>query len=92
MALEFLGISPALLTVSLIFLAIILVLVFTFIFLGIQAFAMGGTFGAIINSLMPMGNYIILYIKASGGAAGAKGEEKDDKSKDDSIGDSVTKS
>lgn len=62
MALEFLGISPGLLTLSLIFLSTILILIFTFIFLGIQAFALGGTFGAVINSLLPMGISIILLI------------------------------
>lgn len=56
MALDFLGLSPALLTISLIFLGIILILIFIFIFLGIQAFALGGTFGSVVNSLMPFGN------------------------------------
>lgn len=60
MALDFLGISPALLTISLIMLAIILLLIFVFIFLGIQAFALGGTFGAVVNSMLPMGIIFIL--------------------------------
>jgi len=60
MALDFLGISPALLTSSLVLLALILILIFIFIFLGIQAFALGGTFGAIVNSILPMGT--ILFI------------------------------
>ncbi len=56
MSLNILGISPGILTITLIYLGIILILFFCFIFLGIKAFAMGGTFGSIINSLMPMGN------------------------------------
>jgi hypothetical protein len=61
MALEFLGISPALLTISLIFLAIVLFFTFVFLFLGIHAFALGGTFGAVINSLLPMGTFAFFY-------------------------------
>ena len=55
MALDILGISPAFLTIALITVAIILLLIFVFIFLGIEAFALGGTFGAIVNSVMPAG-------------------------------------
>ncbi len=36
-------------------LTIILVLLFVFIFLGISAFSMGGTFGSIVNSMLPVG-------------------------------------
>ena len=36
-------------------LAIILLLLFVFIFLGITAFSTGGTFGSIINSILPVG-------------------------------------
>ena len=61
MALDFLGISPGLLTISLVFLSVVLLLIFVFIFLGIEAFGLGGTFGAIINSILPMGNNISLY-------------------------------
>lgn len=61
MALDFLGISPALLTMLLIQGAIILLLIFIFIFLGIQAFALGGTFGAVVNSILPMGNNLFHY-------------------------------
>ncbi len=63
MTLEKLGISPALLAFSIATLIVILILLFTFIFLGIKAFALGGTFGAIINSIIPM--------SAAGGAAGS---------------------
>ncbi|EWS74831.1 phage head-tail adaptor family protein, putative (macronuclear) [Tetrahymena thermophila SB210] len=54
MSLEKLGISAALLALSLGTLILILILLFVFIFLGIQAFTLGGTFGAIINSIIPM--------------------------------------
>jgi len=46
---------------SLIFLSVVLLLLFAFIFVGIEAFALGGSFGAIINSLIPI---------ASGAGAG----------------------
>ena len=32
----------------------VLLLLFMFIFLGIKAFSIGGTFGSIINSLLPI--------------------------------------
>jgi hypothetical protein len=51
-----LGLSTQQLIMLFIFLLFILVLLFAFIFLGISAFAMGGTFGSIVNSLMPIGN------------------------------------
>ncbi|EWS74828.1 phage head-tail adaptor family protein, putative (macronuclear) [Tetrahymena thermophila SB210] len=54
MSLQKLGISPALLALSLGTLILILVLLFVFIFLGIQAFTLGGTFGAVINSIIPI--------------------------------------
>jgi hypothetical protein len=54
MALQFLRISPAILTMWLFILAFLLFLILTFIFLGIKAFALGGTFGAVINSLIPL--------------------------------------
>jgi hypothetical protein len=56
MSLDGLGISTGVLTIALIYIAVILILFFCFIFLGIKAFALGGTFGSVINSLMPMGN------------------------------------
>ena len=55
MSLDFLGISSGLLTIMLILIAIIMILTFVFVFLGIKAFALGGTFGAIINSFIPIG-------------------------------------
>ena len=65
MSLESLGISKEILIFGVIILAIILVLTFIFIFLGIQAFAIGGSFGAVVNSFMAMGNNLINmhYIK-----------------------------
>lgn len=54
MSLEFLGISPTMLTITLILIAFVLLILFTFIFLGIESFAVGTTFGAIINSLLPL--------------------------------------
>lgn len=59
MSLEALGISKELLIFGIIYLAVILLLIFVFIFLGIQAFALGGGFGSVINSLMAMGKTYI---------------------------------
>lgn len=53
--LHLLGISQSQLIVIFVVLAIVLALLFAFIFLGIYAFSMGGTFGSIINSILPMG-------------------------------------
>jgi hypothetical protein len=60
MSLDHLGISPALLTIELTILVVVLVFMFTFIFLGISAFSLGGTFGAIINGIMPICNYSLI--------------------------------
>ena len=54
-ALQLLGITPEILTAIFIRLIVLLILVFIFVFLGISAFAIGGTFGSIINSLFPAG-------------------------------------
>jgi hypothetical protein len=43
------------LTFTLIGLVFVVLLLFAFIFVGIQAFAIPGTFGSIINSLFPIG-------------------------------------
>jgi len=67
MSLDFLGISPTFLAVALASIGIIILLLFVFIFMGIAAFALGGTFGAIINSAMPA---------LAGGGAGGKDEGK----------------
>ena len=63
MSLEMLGISKGLLTLAIINLSIILVLLFAFIFVGIEAFALGGAMGSIINSILPMGKNDLLILK-----------------------------
>lgn len=78
MGLDFLGISPALLTISLVMIAGLILLIFAFIFLGINSFALGGTFGAIINSMLPLGIILLMTMKAGGATVGGK----DDKAKD----------
>ena len=60
MSLEMLGISKGLLTVAIINLSIILVFLFAFIFVGIEAFSLGGAMGSIINSIIPMGKIYLL--------------------------------
>jgi ABC-type multidrug transport system fused ATPase/permease subunit len=56
MTLEAMGISMSTLVGLLTMLVILLVLLFAFIFVGIEAFAIGGSFGAVINSVIPAGN------------------------------------
>lgn len=63
MTLESLGISQGLLILALLILAFILMMLFIFIILGIEAFALGGAFGAIINSIIPIGKYFLLFFK-----------------------------
>jgi hypothetical protein len=58
---DFLGISPAVLGLSILAIVVMLLLVFTFIFLGISAFTLGGTLGSVINGALPMGNNSIIY-------------------------------
>jgi hypothetical protein len=53
LAMDSLGISSEQLGVLLMFLVIMLILVFIFIFVGIGAFALGGTFGSVVNSMFP---------------------------------------
>ena len=65
MSLEMLGISKGLLTLAIINLSILLVLLFAFIFVGIEAFALGGAMGSIINSILPMGKNNLLILKLS---------------------------
>lgn len=54
---------------------------------------MGGTFGSVVNSLMPFGNLIKLnhIIIAAGGGAGAKQSSTKDSTKDEHVGESVGK-
>ena len=53
-ALNILGLSRGQLIFLFIMLTIILLLMFGFIFVGIAAFSIGGTFGSIINSILPV--------------------------------------
>ena len=59
-ALEMLGLSMEQLIIILIQLIIMLILLLIFIFVGIKAFALGGTFGSIINSSFPASKYSLL--------------------------------
>ena len=60
--LEYLGISKGMLTFAIIYLGIILIILFIFVFLGIKAFSVGGTFGSIINSIIPAGYSYFFFI------------------------------
>jgi hypothetical protein len=53
LAMDSMGISSEQLGVLLMFLVLMLILVFIFIFVGIGAFALGGTFGSVVNSAFP---------------------------------------
>lgn len=55
MSLEALGISKEMLIFGIVYLSIVLLLLFAFIFLGIKAFAIGGSFGSVINSIITAG-------------------------------------
>ena len=55
LTLEYLGITKEILFGILMWLVALLMILFAFIFVGIAAFAIGGTFGSIINSLFPIG-------------------------------------
>ena len=55
LTLEYLGITKEILFGVLIWLTLLLLILFAFIFVGIAAFAIGGTFGSIINSMFPVG-------------------------------------
>jgi hypothetical protein len=70
MTLEAMGISKSTLVGVLVMLVILLLLLFAFIFVGIEAFALGGSFGAVINSIIPA---------AAGTGLSAQKESKDDK-------------
>ena len=50
--------------IAIFFIAVtILFMLLFFIIFGIKAFSFGGTFGAVINSLLPVGNFIpILFL------------------------------
>lgn len=55
LTLEYLGITKEVLFGILLWLTLLLLILFAFIFVGIAAFAVGGTFGSIINSMFPIG-------------------------------------
>ena len=71
-----LGLSTSTLVILFSFLAIILLLVFAFIFMGILAFGMGGQFESVINSMLPIG---------AGASVGKKIEEEEDEKKIEKI-------
>ena len=79
-ALQLLGITPEILTAIFIRLILLLILIFIFIFMGIKAFAIGGTFGAIINSLFPAGTILFIILSNILFKAGGiwLGKKKDD--------------
>ncbi|CAD8153469.1 unnamed protein product [Paramecium pentaurelia] len=54
LSLEYLGISKPLLIKGLIVLVLYLIIVLAFILIGVQAFAIPGTFAAIVNAILPM--------------------------------------
>jgi len=70
------GITPEILAAILIRLIILLLLVFLFIFFGIQAFALGGTFGAVVNSSFPA---------AAGAGVGKKSDDDTEKMKEENV-------
>ena len=59
-ALEILGLTMEQLGILLIQLILILILLLIFIFVGIKAFALGGTFGSVINSSFPASKFSLL--------------------------------
>ena len=61
-ALQLLGITPEFLAAAFLRLVVLLILLFTFIFFGIKAFTIGGTFGAVINSIFPLRKELALII------------------------------
>jgi len=70
---NFLNITPEVLYSKLVYLLVLVLLLFAFIFLGIKAFAIGGAFGAVINSLLPM---------VGAGSVGSQDDRSDDSSKE----------
>ena len=57
-----LRLDPEVVYLHLLYLVGILILIFTFIFLGIKAFAIAGVFSALINSVLPASKYFIWFI------------------------------
>jgi len=69
-SLDHIGILPSQMYLTLASLAVMLLIIFLFIFFGIAAFTVGGSFSAVINSLLPM---------VSGVAVGGKDKKADPK-------------
>lgn len=61
MTLDRIGLSLSRIIKTVIMISVIMLLIIIFIFLGIAAFSLGGSFGAVINSIIPIGKKI--YIK-----------------------------
>lgn len=70
LTLESLGITKERLMFALIWLVILLLLIFGFIFVGVTAFTLPGTFGSIVNSMFPIA-----------GGGGLSSSNKEDKGK-----------
>lgn len=79
---QLMGITSEMLTAIFIALVILLILILTFIFVGIQSFAIGGTFGAVINSIFPV---------VGGVGLGKQSDNPKEKLADDSIENNVDK-
>ena len=58
MCMDSLRITTGWLTIDIFSICLLLLVIYIFIFLGIEAFALGGTFGSIINSLIPIGIFV----------------------------------
>ena len=54
MSLESMGISHDLMMISIVWLTFTLITLMVFIFVGIEAFGLGGAFASIINSVIPI--------------------------------------
>jgi hypothetical protein len=55
LSLEAIGLTKEILSFGLIGLTTLLLIVFAFIFVGISAFSIPGTFGSVVNSIFPVG-------------------------------------
>lgn len=55
MILDMMGLSLNKIFGKVLFIAFLLILVISFILIGVSAFSVGGSFGAVVNSLLPMG-------------------------------------
>jgi len=73
---EFLGITPEILYAALAYLLFLLMIIFTFTFLRVKAFAVDGSFSAVINSLLPALSAVSLD----------SGEDKKDNVDHDNVG------